>query len=172
MLDPNVDYVAVKLEKTPSSNTETTTIKDHALTTTTTHTSSSVTSLLRLRKRNSTTNNTDAVSMANTMSTSRSKKPTFFQSRPVQVVLESVTDQARHSVPFIRTVRDYQLDFLKSDLIAGLSVAVLLLPQAMAYAVLAGLPPVYGLYSSLIPPIMYAIFGTSRHLSVAPVALS
>ncbi len=60
---------------------------------------------------------------------------------------------------------------IRSDLIAGTTTAVMLIPQAMAYALLAGLPPIAGLYAALIPPALYAIFGTSRHLAVGPVAM-
>ena len=58
-----------------------------------------------------------------------------------------------------------------SDLIAGLTVAVMLVPQGMAYAMLAGLPPIYGLYAGLVPLLIYPFFGTSKYLSVGPVAL-
>ncbi|NNC82356.1 MAG: sulfate permease [Flavobacteriales bacterium] len=60
---------------------------------------------------------------------------------------------------------------LLSDLMAGLTVAIMLIPQGMAYALLAGLPPIYGLYAGLVPMIIYPLFGTSRFLSVGPVAL-
>jgi SulP family sulfate permease len=60
---------------------------------------------------------------------------------------------------------------LPGDLLAGATTAVLLVPQAMAYAMLAGLPPIAGLYASLAPPLVYAVLGTSRRLAVGPVAL-
>lgn len=60
---------------------------------------------------------------------------------------------------------------LWSDLAAGLTVGAMLVPQAMAYALLAGLPPEVGLYASTIPLFLYALFGTSRQLAVGPVAI-
>lgn len=60
---------------------------------------------------------------------------------------------------------------LSGDLSAGLTVGVMLIPQGMAYAMIAGLPPVYGLYASTIPLILYALLGTSRQLAVGPVAM-
>ncbi len=54
---------------------------------------------------------------------------------------------------------------------AGLTVAIMLIPQGMAYALLAGMPPVYGLYASIVPVLMYAVLGTSRQLAVGPVAM-
>lgn len=60
---------------------------------------------------------------------------------------------------------------LTADVSAGLTVAVMLVPQAMAYAMLAGLPPIVGLYASVVPLLAYALFGTSRQLAVGPVAM-
>lgn len=60
---------------------------------------------------------------------------------------------------------------LRGDLFAGLTVAIMVIPQGMAYAMLAGLPPIYGLYAALVPVLIYPLFGTSRQLSVGPVAL-
>ncbi len=60
---------------------------------------------------------------------------------------------------------------LRDDITAGLTIAVMLVPQAMAYAMLAGLPPVIGLYASTLPLLAYALFGSSRHLAVGPVAM-
>ncbi len=59
----------------------------------------------------------------------------------------------------------------KGDLAAGLTVGVMLIPQAMAYALIAGLPPVYGLYAALVPLVIYGMMGTSRQLGVGPVAV-
>lgn len=60
---------------------------------------------------------------------------------------------------------------LRADIVAGVTVAVLLVPQAMAYALLGGLPPVVGLYASFLPLFMYALLGTSRQLAVGPTAM-
>jgi SulP family sulfate permease len=60
---------------------------------------------------------------------------------------------------------------MRKDLVAALTVTVILVPQGMAYALLAGLPPIYGLYAGLIPLFIYPLFGTSPYLSVGPVAL-
>lgn len=60
---------------------------------------------------------------------------------------------------------------LRADVIAGLTVALILIPQSMAYAQLAGLPAHYGLYASLLPPIIAAFFGSSRQLATGPVAM-
>jgi SulP family sulfate permease len=74
-------------------------------------------------------------------------------------------------IPITDWLRDYQFSFFKKDLRAGLTVGILLIPQSMAYAMLAGLPPVYGLYASIVPLLIYAMFGTSRQLGVGPVAI-
>lgn len=77
----------------------------------------------------------------------------------------------RDALPILDQLADYSSDALKSDLSAGITVGVMLIPQGMAYALIAGLPPIYGLYASLIPLVGYALFGTSRQLAVGPVAL-
>lgn len=74
-------------------------------------------------------------------------------------------------IPITNWLGDYKSSFFKKDLQAGLTVGILLIPQSMAYAMLAGLPPVYGLYASIVPLVIYAIFGTSRQLGVGPVAI-
>jgi SulP family sulfate permease len=68
-------------------------------------------------------------------------------------------------------IRNYGRGDLRGDLVAGLTVAIMLVPQGMAYAALAGLPPVVGLYASTVPLLVYALFGSSRELSVGPVAI-
>lgn len=68
-------------------------------------------------------------------------------------------------------LKGYRRQDLSGDLAAGLTVAVMLIPQGMAYAMLAGLPPVVGLYASTVPLIVYALFGSSRQLAVGPVAI-
>ena len=68
-------------------------------------------------------------------------------------------------------LRSYPRDALRGDLSAGLIVAVMLVPQGMAYAMLAGLPPVVGLYASIAPLLAYAALGSSRQLAVGPVAM-
>ncbi|MFT5184995.1 MAG: SulP family sulfate permease [Flavobacteriales bacterium] len=68
-------------------------------------------------------------------------------------------------------IKEYNKDWFRSDLFAGLTVGVMLIPQGMAYALIAGLPAQYGLYASIVPLIVYAVFGTSRQLAVGPVAM-
>ena len=74
-------------------------------------------------------------------------------------------------IPILQWLPNYKRAHLLGDLSAGLTVGIMLIPQGMAYAMLAGLPPVFGLYASLIPQVIYALLGTSRQLSVAPVAM-
>ncbi len=73
--------------------------------------------------------------------------------------------------PITQWLPTYKKEYLNGDLFAGLTVGIMLIPQGMAYALIAGLPPVYGLYASIVPQVIYAVFGTSRQLSVAPVAM-
>ncbi|MRI02442.1 sulfate permease [Kriegella sp. EG-1] len=74
-------------------------------------------------------------------------------------------------LPFLQWLPSYKKSYLSGDISAGLTVGVMLVPQGMAYAMIAGLPPVFGLYASLIPQIIYALLGTSRQLAVGPVAM-
>jgi SulP family sulfate permease len=77
----------------------------------------------------------------------------------------------RENIPALEWLPKYNKTLLQGDLAAGLTVGVMLIPQGMAYAMIAGLPPVYGLYASIIPLIIYALLGTSRQLAVGPVAM-
>lgn len=75
-------------------------------------------------------------------------------------------------LPCIRWIRTYKWrEYLQADLMAGVTVGIMLVPQAMSYAKLAGLHPIYGLYSSFVPIFVYSIFGSSRQLAIGPVAL-
>lgn len=69
-------------------------------------------------------------------------------------------------------IRESRGQTLRDDLLAGLITAVLLIPQGMALAMLAGLPPMLGLYAGILPPILYAFFGSSRTLAVGPVSVA
>ncbi|XP_020086595.1 sulfate transporter 4.1, chloroplastic-like isoform X1 [Ananas comosus] len=74
--------------------------------------------------------------------------------------------------PCTRWIRTYQWqEYFQMDLMAGITVGVMLIPQAMSYAKLAGLHPIYGLYSGFVPIFVYAIFGSSRQLAIGPVTL-
>jgi len=75
------------------------------------------------------------------------------------------------SLPVLGWGRQYDRDTLASDLVAALIVTIMLIPQSLAYALLAGLPPEVGLYASVAPLVFYAVFGTSRVLAVGPVAV-
>ena len=73
--------------------------------------------------------------------------------------------------PIFKWLPEYHKDLLLGDLKAGTITAVMLIPQGLAYAIIAGLPPVYGLYAALLPQIIYALMGTSRQVAIGPVAL-
>lgn len=74
--------------------------------------------------------------------------------------------------PCCRWIRTYKWrEYFQVDLMAGVTVGIMLVPQSMSYAKLAGLQPIYGLYSGLVPIFVYAIFGSSRQLAIGPVAL-
>ena len=78
---------------------------------------------------------------------------------------------ASQYLPILNWLPRYSREDLVGDLMAGLIVAIMLVPQGMAYALLAGLPPQVGLYASIVPLIIYGILGTSRTLAVGPVAI-
>ncbi len=73
--------------------------------------------------------------------------------------------------PILTWLPAYNSGMFRGDLAAGLTVGVMLIPQAMAYALIAGMPPVYGLFAALVPLLIYGVLGTSRQLGVGPVAV-
>lgn len=79
-------------------------------------------------------------------------------------------DAIAKRLPGINLIRTYRREWFASDLVAGLSVAAVALPIGIAYAQLAGFPPVVGIYSCILPPVAYALFGSSRQLVVNPDA--
>ena len=85
--------------------------------------------------------------------------------------IEEDKKMIRSIVPALDWLRTYDRKDLNGDLSAGVIVAIMLIPQGMAYAMLAGLPPVMGLYASTFPLVIYTLFGSSRQLAVGPVAM-
>ncbi|MBF0591888.1 MAG: STAS domain-containing protein [Nitrospirae bacterium] len=80
-------------------------------------------------------------------------------------------DRLKRVLPFLEWLKGYNGATLRADLIAGITVALVLVPQSMAYAQLAGLPAYYGLYAAFLPPLTAALFGSSRQLATGPVAV-
>jgi len=74
-------------------------------------------------------------------------------------------------LPFLTWFKGYNLDSFKIDFMAGITVALVLIPQSMAYAQLAGMPSYYGLYAAFLPPMLASLFGSSRQLATGPVAV-
>ena len=77
----------------------------------------------------------------------------------------------RRYLPILDWGRRYDRSALTNDLVAAVIVTIMLIPQSLAYALLAGLPPEAGIYASIVPILLYAVFGTSRALAVGPVAV-
>ncbi|KAL1318626.1 probable sulfate transporter 3.5 isoform X2 [Arachis ipaensis] len=88
------------------------------------------------------------------------------EERPWRRVAKGV----QYFVPIFEWLPNYSMRLFWSDLIAGLTITSLAIPQGISYAKLANLPPVIGLYSSFVPPLVYAIFGSSRHMAVGTIA--
>ena len=84
---------------------------------------------------------------------------------------EALRQKAIQKIPMMTWLPKYSLSLLRADLLAGVTVGVVLIPQGVAYAMLAELPPIYGLYSSLLPLPIYCAMCTSRHMSIGPFAL-
>lgn len=94
-----------------------------------------------------------------------------FHAAPNTEKIDPMIETLRKYVPVLEWGRHYTRDALQNDMMAAVIVTIMLIPQSLAYAMLAGLPPEAGLYASILPIILYAIFGTSRALAVGPVAV-
>src|SRR5690606_40514097 len=85
--------------------------------------------------------------------------------------MNKLTLRLKKFLPVLEWLPRYKKADFIGDLSAGLTVGIMLIPQGMAYAMLAGLAPVHGLYAVTVPLLLYAIFGTSRQLAVGPDAI-
>ncbi|RXH78175.1 hypothetical protein DVH24_001693 [Malus domestica] len=106
-----------------------------------------------------------------------SLKETFFPDDPFRQFKNQPTSRKlvlglQHFVPIIEWAPRYTFDFFKSDLISGITIASLAVPQGISYANLANLPPIIGLYSSFVPPLVYAMLGSSKDLAVGTLAVA
>nr|ALE20417.1 sulfate transporter 3.5 [Camellia sinensis] len=102
-------------------------------------------------------------------------KETFFPDDPFkqfenQPFSKKTKKVIQYFVPVFEWLPKYNLSLFKYDLLAGITVASLAIPQGISYAKLANIPPIIGLYSSFVPPLVYAVFGSSKHLAVGTVA--
>ncbi|KAL4612574.1 hypothetical protein ACB092_08G209600 [Castanea dentata] len=104
-------------------------------------------------------------------------KETFFPDDPLRQFKGQPTKKklilgAQYIFPILQWGPNYSLKLFKSDIVAGLTIASLAIPQGISYAKLANLPPIVGLYSSFVPPLVYAVLGSSRDLAVGPVSIA
>ncbi|CAM0871392.1 unnamed protein product [Alopecurus aequalis] len=105
-------------------------------------------------------------------------KETFFPDDPFRAVVREhgagrrAAAALRYFFPILEWAPAYTLGTFKSDLISGITIASLAIPQGISYAKLANLPPILGLYSSFVPPLVYAMMGSSRDLAVGTVAVA
>ncbi|PON73331.1 Sulfate transporter [Parasponia andersonii] len=103
-------------------------------------------------------------------------KETFFPDDPFsrfrdeEKPLQRLKKGVEYFVPIFEWLPKYNLRLFRFDLIAGLTITSLAIPQGISYAKLASVPPIIGLYSSFVPPLIYSVFGDSKHLAVGTVA--
>ncbi|KAJ9129699.1 hypothetical protein P3X46_035303 [Hevea brasiliensis] len=103
-------------------------------------------------------------------------KETFFPDDPFRQFRKEkfggrvVKKAVQYFIPIFEWLPNYNLRLFQFDLLAGITIASLAIPQGISYAELANLPPIIGLYSSFVPPLIYAVFGNSKHIAVGPVA--
>ncbi|OVA15536.1 STAS domain [Macleaya cordata] len=106
-----------------------------------------------------------------------SLKETFFPDDPFRQFKNQPPSRKlvlglQYFLPILEWAPRYTFQYFKADLIAGITIASLAIPQGISYAKLANLPPIYGLYSSFVPPLVYAMMGSSRDLAVGTVAVA
>ncbi|MCD7453923.1 putative sulfate transporter 3.3 [Datura stramonium] len=104
-------------------------------------------------------------------------KETFFPDDPLrqfkgQPLKQKLILGAQYVFPILEWGPNYSFNLFKSDIVSGLTIASLAIPQGISYAKLANLPPIVGLYSSFVPPLVYAVLGSSRDLAVGPVSIA
>uniref|UniRef100_A0A7N0UDU6 STAS domain-containing protein n=1 Tax=Kalanchoe fedtschenkoi TaxID=63787 RepID=A0A7N0UDU6_KALFE len=104
-------------------------------------------------------------------------KETFFSDDPLRQFKGQSAKRkwmlgAQYLFPILEWGPHYSFHLLKSDVVSGLTIASLAIPQGISYAKLANLPPIVGLYSSFVPPLLYAVLGSSRDLAVGPVSIA
>ncbi|XP_048231840.1 probable sulfate transporter 4.2 isoform X2 [Ricinus communis] len=105
-------------------------------------------------------------------STTTTAASAWFSRWTMKIKRMSFTGWVETLFPCCRWIRTYKWkDYFQVDLMAGITIGIMLVPQAMSYAKLAGLQPIYGLYTGFVPVFVYAIFGSSRQLATGPVAL-
>ncbi|KAL0548220.1 hypothetical protein IC582_012668 [Cucumis melo] len=110
-------------------------------------------------------------------SLSSNLKETFFPDDPFkqfknQPLPTQIFLWLKYFIPFLSWAPHYTLDFFKADLVAGITIASLAVPQGISYANLASIPPIIGLYSSFVPPLIYAMLGSSKDVAVGTVAVA
>lgn len=104
-------------------------------------------------------------------------KETFFPDDPLRPMKQEKATSRKfllglqYFLPILEWAPSYTFNFFKSDLVAGITIASLAIPQGISYAKLANLPPILGLYSSFVPPLVYAMMGSSKDLAVGTVAV-
>ncbi|CAA7403048.1 unnamed protein product [Spirodela intermedia] len=107
----------------------------------------------------------------------QSLREVFFPDDPLyqfrgQTSFRKLVLALQYLFPIFQWGSQYSLSLLKSDVISGFTIASLAIPQGISYAKLANLPPIIGLYSSFVPPLVYAALGSSRDLAVGPVSIA
>ncbi|KAI4331450.1 hypothetical protein MLD38_029638 [Melastoma candidum] len=101
----------------------------------------------------------------------------FFPDDPLhrfknQTAFQKLILGVQYFFPIFDWASEYSLGLFRSDIVSGITIASLAIPQGISYAKLANLPPIVGLYSSFVPPLIYSLLGSSRHLAVGPVSIA